>query len=95
MLWTNKKSIIKGYFNSHIKRRPFKTKWPIYYKQLTKLFADKMACGNYTNIIKKAFNKNSVWNQSNINLNSFNYNNKNSEGKHKNNKNPNTPHSTV
>ena len=60
MPWTDKEGVIKGYFNSHIKRRPFKTKWPIYYKQLMELLTGKMARGNYAGTIKEALNKDSV-----------------------------------
>jgi len=79
---------MKGYFNSYIKRRPFKTKWPIYYEQLTELLTGKMARGDYASIIKEALNEDLVWNWGNINLNLSNYNNKDSED-------PNIPRSIV
>ena len=62
LLQINKEGVIKGYFNSYIKRRPFKTKQPIYYEQLTELFTSKMARGNHAGIIKEALNKDSVQN---------------------------------
>ena len=58
--WTDKEGVMKGYFNSHIKRRPFKIKWPIYYEQLTELLAGKIARGDHASTIKKALNKDSV-----------------------------------
>ena len=95
MLWTDKEGVIKGYFNSYIKRRPFKIKWPIYYKPLTELLAGKMACGDYAGTIKEALDKDLVWNRGNINLNLSNYNNKDSEGEYKDSKDLNTPYSIV
>ena len=60
LLQTNKEGVMKGYFNSHIKRRPFKIKWPIYYKQLMELLTGKMAYSNHAGIIKKALNEDLV-----------------------------------
>jgi len=88
LLWTDKKGVIKGYFNSHVKRRPFKIKWPIYYKQLTELLTSKMARGDHAGTIREALNKDLAWNRDNIDLNSSDYHNKDSED-------PNIPRSIV
>ena len=45
-----------------------------------------MAYSDYASIIKEALNKNSIWNRSNINLNSSNYNDKDSKGEYKDSK---------
>jgi len=54
-----------------------------------------MAHSNYAGIIKEALNKDSVWNQGNIDLNSSNYGNKDSKGKYKDSKDPNIPYGTL
>ena len=54
-----------------------------------------MARGDHAGIIKKALNKNLVWNRGNINLNSSNYNNKDSKGEYKDSKDPNIPRGIV
>ena len=54
-----------------------------------------MAYSDYAGIIKEALNKDSVWNQGNINLNSSNYNNKDSKGEYKDSEDLNILHSIV
>lgn len=88
--WTDKEGVMKGYFNSHVKRRPFKTKWPIHYEQLTELLAGKMARGDHAGTIEEALNEDSAWNRGNIDLNSSDYHDKDSKGEYEDSEDPNT-----
>jgi hypothetical protein len=54
-----------------------------------------MAYSNYTGIIEEVFNKDLVWNWSNINLNLSDYNNKDSKGEYKDSEDLNIPRSIV
>jgi len=67
--YTNKPGVIDGYFNQHIKRRPFRKKHPPYFKQLKELLKGKMASGKHAASINNALNKSSAWNnQENDNI---------------------------
>jgi len=58
--YTNKPGVMDGYFNQHIKRRPFRKKHLPYFKQLKELLKGKIASGKHAALINNALNKSSA-----------------------------------
>lgn len=93
--WTDEPGVMDNYFNKHVKRRPFRKKWPPHYEQLRDLLEGKMACGDHAASIDDALDENSAWN--NREEDDTDSVNEDSEGEDEENysEDPNTPRGTI